>query len=171
MISSKEKPTPAEKKEKISRSREYHRELLDFYKIPDFDYNVKYPWTKNGQKIVGLFPNEMTKKNGFYFEFVDSYLDPADVNRTVYKFNAVDNYENVYELMESGTYAVPVEELDIVRFEKTKADEFKIKVPIEVESHDDHFSKMTIKDFAAIVWQSPVSDKEWLNDLIQISKV
>lgn len=36
-----------------------------------------------------------------------------------------------------------------------------------IVTHKDAFiSEMTIQDFAAIMWKKPVSNKEWLNDLI-----
>jgi hypothetical protein len=36
-----------------------------------------------------------------------------------------------------------------------------------IVTHKDAFvSEMTIQDFAAIMWKKPVSNKQWLNDLI-----
>ena len=34
------------------------------------------------------------------------------------------------------------------------------------KENDLSFTDITVKDFAAIMWKKPVSDKKWLNDLI-----
>lgn len=35
-----------------------------------------------------------------------------------------------------------------------------------IKENDLSFTDITVKDFAAIMWKKPVSDKKWLNDLI-----
>ena len=172
MLSTKEKSklTKTQKDAKISKYRADHKELLDFNNAKDTDFNVKTVFTNKGQKIVGLFANECTKPNGFYFEFVDSELDTTDPERTVYVIKERANYENVYKLLAWGQYAVPIEELEVApkptKFKQVlNYDAEKLNVE-NVKKDDDHFSKMTIRDFAAIIWQEPVSDRNWLNDLV-----
>jgi hypothetical protein len=40
---------------------------------------------------------------------------------------------------------------------------------IELTHKDQLVTEMTIQDFAAILWKKPVSNKQWLNDLIKTS--
>jgi hypothetical protein len=37
---------------------------------------------------------------------------------------------------------------------------------IAMTNKDPLMSEMTIQDFAAIMWKKPVSNRQWLNDLI-----
>jgi hypothetical protein len=161
--------TAAQKKEKINNHREYHRQVLEHYRVPDADFNVKLVFYDKGQKVVGIFPNEFTKKNGFYIEFVDKALDPTDPERKLYRLPPIENFENVFGMLSSGSYAVPLENLEEVKPVTFK----KITQEINLEGiqegsvkQDDHINKMTIRDFAAIIWQRPVSEKPWLNDMI-----
>lgn len=157
--------TPAEKKEKITAHQKFHSALLEQYEVPEKDFNVKLVFTHAGVRIVGIFPNEFTKKNGFFIEFVDGKLDPTDPSRKLYRLTSRENFEDVYPLLSSGSYAVPIEELELVAPIKKIAPEFNLEAPRENKS-DEHYSKLTIRDLAAILWQSPVSDKEWLNTLV-----
>ena len=163
--------SPTEKKERIQLHRLYHTALLQQFNVPDADFNVKLVFTNNGQKVIGVFPNEFTKKNGFYIEFVDKTLTPTDPDRKVYRLDPVDNFESVYNILQSGSYAVPIDELTEVTIKKVQQPlpEFT-DLNKSTDRFDEHFSKMTIKDLASILWQSPVSDKKWLNDLIIESK-
>ena len=38
------------------------------------------------------------------------------------------------------------------------------------EKEDAHYSELTIRDLAAILLKSPVSNKKWLNNLITTNK-
>lgn len=164
--------TAEDKKRKINEARLYHSTLLQDAGASDTDFTVKLAFFDKGQKIIGVFPTEFKKPNGFFLEFVDSKLDPIDPKRTVYKLTPRDNYEDVYNLLKSGAYAVPVEELEEVKpsIIKELNPEFKIDMNAFEEKKDDHYSKMTISDLAAILWREPVSDKPWLNSLIQSLK-
>jgi len=169
MLSTKSKGalSPEEKKIKVEAARQYHNDLLVANGLVSTDFNFKYPFTSNNTKIVALFPNEFKKKNGFYMEFCDSNLNPTDPERTVYKIGPIENYEDVYELLPAGTYAVPLEELDVVKKEvKQRVQDFKVDFDTLAEVKDDNITNMTITDFAAIMWMKPVSQKNWLNNLI-----
>lgn len=162
--------TPAMKKEKINSHREYHSVVLNELNVPDNDFNVKLVFYNEGRKVVGIFPNEFTKSNGFYFEFVDKMLDPTDPERKLWKLTPRENYEDLYNILSSGAYAVPIDDLEEVVIKR------KANMPINLDfseeefkdetKDDEHHSKMTIRDLAAILWQKPVSRKRWLNDLV-----
>lgn len=164
------KLTQAEKKEKIHIYYEFHSKLLDQYGISEKDFNVKMPFFDRGTKVVGLFPNEFTKENGFYFEFIDSNIDPIDPKRRLYKMPTTPNYEHVYPLSPKGTYTVPITDLEEVNPQLINKviEEFNFKTPNQ--ENDENIDRLTIKDLAAILWQQPVSEKNWLNELINKSK-
>jgi hypothetical protein len=46
---------------------------------------------------------------------------------------------------------------------KEKTEELSLDLPTE----DEGMAEITIRDFAAIIWQKPVSTKTWLNNLIK----
>lgn len=159
--------SPEEKKRKIAEAREFHAELLQSHGARDMDFNLKLPWFDKGVKIVGIFPTEFIKPQGFFLEFADSKLDPMDEKRTVYKIGPIENYENIYNLLSSGSYAVPIEDLQEVKAVKPEqAQKFKVNFDTLEEVKDDNISNLTITDFAAIMWMKPVSTKSWLNNLI-----
>lgn len=163
--------SPVEKKEKIQLHRDYHTALLQENNVADSDFNVKVVFSNNNIKVVGIFPSEFKKQNGFYMEFVDKNLDPTDPDRRVYRLEPRENYEDVYPLLQSGSYAVPISELTEVRVVKSEPVMPDLNIDLNLNninpSDDEHYSKMTIKDLAAILWQLPVSNKPWLNKLVE----
>lgn len=158
--------TPEEKGEIINSFRQYHMPFLTFNNIPLSDFNVKAVFTHNYKKVVGIFPNEFRKKNGFYFEMIDTYLQPLDADRKLYRVVPRENYENVYEMTKKGTFAVPLDELEevVLPIMDQAAPEYVFKT--FMDDTDEHYAKMTIRDFAAIVQWKPVSTKDWINKMI-----
>lgn len=166
--------TPEEKTEKVARAREYHKKLLKDNNAKLTDFNLKLWFFDKGIKVVAIFPGEFQKENGFYFELIDSNLDPIDPKRTIYKINPRNNYDDTYNILKSGAYAVPLEELEVVEDNTTRVDNslyLDQNITTNLSSdNDQNISEMTIKDIAAILWKSPVSEKEWLNNLIKTIK-
>lgn len=158
--------TAEQKKKKIEDAREYYAEVLQRNGAKPIEFNVKYPFQHAGTKVVGIFPNEFLKENGFYLELVDTNLDPVENPRKIYRVPMIENYEDVYELLPKGTYAFPMEELELVE-QKILAPEFEVDTQILNKVKDENISNMTITDFAAIMWMKPVSEKSWLNNLIE----
>lgn len=159
--------SPEEKKEKLAQARTFHTPLLNHYGARDVDFNFKSQFTNKGFKVIALYPSELIKTNGFFIELIDSNLNPIDPKRTVYRMNAVENYEDVYEMLQTGAYAVPMEELEVVKIEeKVSAPKFEVDMGSLNKVEDANISNMTITDFAAIMWMKPVSEKVWLNNLI-----
>lgn len=162
-----------ERAEIINGFRQYHSPYLVASNIPLRNFNVKSVFTFEGVKVVGLFNNEFLKPEGFYFELVDSFLHPIDPKRTIYKVSYRENYEDLYQLTPKGTtYAVPLEELEVISL--TTADNIDLEKPKMAKyidpTLDEHHSKLTIRDIAAILWKKPVSNKEWLNQLVESNK-
>jgi hypothetical protein len=166
------KPTPAEKEAKLKAHRLYHEALIKELDINEKDFNVKLVFTNAGKRVVGIFPSEFIKDKGFYLEFVDTFLNPTDSERKVYKLGPRQNYEDIYPLLQTGAFAVPIEDLELVNTVR-KAVKFIPETDINLNElkddlgyEDEQFSKMSIRDIAAILWQAPVSNKKWLNNLI-----
>lgn len=182
------------KKDKLTAIQNYHAELIEELGIHVKDFNMKKAFIDNNVKTVHIFASEFLKEKGFFFELIDSNLDPADPNRTVYRLAPNPNYEEEYELNAKNQYIVPIDELRIVNKASvaiTKAaavfasDEIIGKQKISQEfapkiSNNERFavplekdapmSEMTIRDYMAIHTKTPVSLKPWLNDLIKSSK-
>jgi len=99
---------------KLKEIREYNKNLIEDLGIPIDDFNIKYVFTRNGVLVVGIFPNEFNREKGFYFELIDSDIEPNDDNRTVYRLAPTEFYEDEYEMDEYGKFLVPIEELRII---------------------------------------------------------
>jgi hypothetical protein len=168
------------KKRKLDEIREDNMDLINDLGISILDFNMKMVFKdENGNNVVGIFASEF-KKDGFYFELVDRYLNPIDENRTVYKCPKNANFSEEYPLNEKGSFLVPFEELRIVNHTSVaisgpsavvdkpigiKQPTATQKAPAPIE--DAPYSEMTIRDYYAITKNVAVSKKPWLNDLIK----
>lgn len=127
-----------------------------------------------------LFENAVLYKMRYnpYYKQGEYEIIPADITRN----------------KNAETYLVPVSELELVAGEPTpgviptipkakptlstkNVDLFSSKAiketPIDsgFEKEDNHYSELTVRDIAAIFLKTPVSNKKWLNQLINnISK-
>jgi hypothetical protein len=175
------------KASKLKEIRDFNSDLISDLGISPFDFNMKSQfYDEQARLVVGIFPSEFKKSNGFFFELIDSDLNPVDPERKVYRLAPNSSFDEEYELTVKGSYLVPVEELKVVHrnsiainkmsaftgtdstvFKPTqKAQELNIpKAPAAME--DAPYSDMTIRDFYAITTGKPVSAKSWLNDLIK----
>lgn len=181
----------AYRKIKLKEIREHNKFLIDDLDIAVEDFNMKKAFTRNGVIVVGMFDNEFKKEKGFYFELIDSNLEPDDINRTVYRLAPTLDYQEEYEMDEYGKFLVPLEELRIINrqsvaiskesaatssdsvLDKTKYTPIK---SVKVENQyfttssiveDALYSQMTIRDYIAIHSGEPVSEKKWLNELVK----
>jgi hypothetical protein len=173
----------------------HNRDFIKDIKIEDGDFNMKYPFTKNGQIVVSCFVNEFLKPKGYYFELIDNNLNPSDPERTIYRLPHTVDFKNKYEY-DTGSkdynpkYLVPLSQLPKVnRQSATILKENYIKqfdhmdesildsfIAFEDEINqaksifddvDAPCSDMTIRDYIAIHTGKPVSKKEWINDLVK----
>jgi hypothetical protein len=177
------------KAQKTKEMRDYNADLINDLGITLYDFNMKTQFYDEQRRlVVGIFPSEFKKVKGFFFELIDSDLNPTDPDRKVYRVPPSVSFEEEYELNAKGSYLVPIEELKVVHrssvaiskmsaFTGTDEPVFKVtqkaqeavanipKAPALME--DAPYSDMTIRDYFAIQFLKPVSAKGWLNDLIK----
>jgi hypothetical protein len=177
------------KAQKTKEIRDYNKDLIEDLGISVYDFNMKIQfYDEQARLVVGIFPSEFKKPKGFFFELIDSDLNPTDPERKVYRIPPTASFEEEYELTSKGSYLVPIEELKVVHrssvainklsaFTGTDTPVFKVtqktqeavtyiaKAPSAME--DAPYSDMTIRDYYAIHTNRPVSAKNWLNDLIK----
>ena len=168
--------------------------LLNATPATHFYPKVKFTW--NEEPHISLYLKEISESY-FYIELVNEDYTPVDSNRTLYKFRGNAECINEYfEKKETGNfgeysrYFVPLHDFEKVDLKNLLEESTpNIQVPkINIESiskpivfeetYDDNeetdalMAKLTIRDHAAIQWKIPVSNKKWLNNLInKINKV
>ncbi len=177
------------KAQKTKEIRDYNSGLIADLGISPYDFNMKIQfYDEQARLVVGIFPSEFKKTKGFFFELIDSDLNPSDSERKVYRIPPTNSFEEEYELTSKGSYLVPIEELKMVHrssvainklsaftgtdntvFKPTqKAQETAANIPKAPSAMEDApYSDMTIRDYYAIHTNRPVSAKLWLNDLIK----
>lgn len=189
MHSMSDEERTAYKAKKTKEMRDFNADLIADLGISLYDFNMKTQFYDEQRRlVVGIFPSEFKKSKGFFFELIDSDLNPTDTDRKVYRVPPSNSFEEEYELNSKGSYLVPIEELKVVHrssvaiskmsaFTGTDETVFKVtqkaqeavanipKAPSPME--DAPYSEMTIRDFYAIQTNRPVSAKGWLNDLIK----
>jgi hypothetical protein len=171
------------KKGKLEAIRTHHLSLIKDLGISPFDFNMKKAfYDSKGVQVVGIFASEFLKEKGFFFELISSDLDPIDPQRRVYRVPYCSSFEDEYELNAKNSYNVPLEELRVVNPQSvaiskisavSSSDKVLAKEPVPQKptpTEDAPYSEMTIRDYMAIHTGKPVSSKNWLNDLIKLSK-
>jgi len=182
------------KKGKLDAIRNYHFDLIKDLGISPYDFNMKKAFYDNrGIQVVGIFASEFLKEKGFFFELISSDLDPIDPQRKVYRVPYCGSFEEEYELNPKNSYNVPLEELRVVNpqsvaiskssavtsSDKVLAKEAPAAPVIERwktdttnnNNDDAPYSELTIRDYYAIHSNQPVSNKDWLNNLIIRKKI
>lgn len=175
---------------KLKELQDYNQDLINDLGVAKSDFNMKKAFTRNGVVVVGMFENEFKKSKGYYFELINSDIEPDDANRTVYRLSPTQFYADEFEMDEYGKFLVPVDQLRIVNrqsaiiskgssatssdrvlknqvFETTTIKPpLPVNLPLKVD--DAPYSEMTIRDYIAIHTGKPVSTKSWINELIKI---
>ncbi len=157
-------------------------------------FNIKFAYVPKHREdmVVSMFPSEMNHVDGIYMELTNGENYPLFDQPVLYKLRHNPYYKDgEYELIpadpsrnkNSETYLVPVSELELVAGQPTpgvvqmtvpKKPKVSIdtilnkKQPTESfkEQEDVHYSEMTLRDLAALLLKKPVSNKQWLNNLI-----
>jgi hypothetical protein len=176
------------KADKLREMREFNSDLVADLAISPYDFNMKTQFYDEQRRlVVGIFPSEFKKTKGFFFELIDSDLNPVDPDRKVYRIPPTFSFEEEYELNAKGSYLVPIEELKVVHRSSvaisklgafTEIDDDKSVFKLTQKSQeaipnapapmeDALYSELTIRDYYAIHSNRPVSAKGWLNDLIK----
>lgn len=153
-------------------------------------FTIKFAYTPKHREdlVVSMFPSEMESKEDVYLELTDGENYPIHDEPVLYRMRHNPFYkQGEYEVVPadpsrnktSETYLVPVAELEIVAGgktpelkipEKTVVSTANLEKPSSVEKEDAHYSEITIRDIAAIFLKAPVSNKKWLNNLINSVK-
>lgn len=143
--------------------------------IPKMAYIPK----KGAERIIALFPSEIMGGEDIYTEFVSKQNVPEDPERTLWKWQFNPEFETEYEKSDPHPatghrrFLIPVEELiDVALLHMAEA---PTKEPVQTElsltassnEEDAPLSEMTMRDEIAIRWELPVSNKEWLNELVR----
>lgn len=163
-------------------------------------FTIKFAYIPKNKEdlVVSMFPSEMEAQDDIYLELTDGNHNPIFDQPVLYKMRKNPFYkQGEYEVIppdasrnkKSETYLIPVSELEIVAGVPTpgvlplsvvkKPQVFSpepmmstrnLTTAPQKEKEDAHYSEMTIRDLAAIMLKSPVSNKKWLNDLINQTK-
>lgn len=154
------------------------------------NFTIKFAYTPKHREdlVVSMFPSEMESKEDVYLELTDGNNYPIHDEPVLYRMRHNPFYkQGEYEVIppdpsrnkNAETYLIPVAELEIVAGSKTK--DLKVpeksistanleKLSTSLEKEDAHYSEITIRDIAAIFLKAPVSNKKWLNNLINSVK-
>jgi len=165
--------------EKHAELFQHHKEFFEtlnpddyVYKPKCFYHNKSHRSIDAGVLIIGFFKNELQKTVGgkdFYTEKVNIENYSEDLTRTLYMlpFDAgwADKYECIEEEGKATRYIVPVSDFEVISHIKVIKDDFTFDLANPDE--DLPIDQMTIRDFYAIICNSPVSKKEFLNKLIR----
>lgn len=189
------KLTTAERRKKTEELIKEHLwkfQILD-EEAPLYIPKSAYVPREKTEKFISFFPSELIKQKDIYTEFVSYDLTPEDPKRTLYRFRYNPYFDEEYEKTEGENfrYLIPVRELEVIEIKNPEVNEFENEFPDftagtqvsltgelfpeesesltknEETNEDELMKNMTIRDFAAIMWKSPVSKKEWLNKLIK----
>jgi len=174
-LSTKEPVNRKEKTEELFREHEYKFKLLDI-ENPLFIPKCAYKPYGGSDLVLGFFPSELKRGVDIYTEFTSIDLEPEDPKRTLYKLRHNPHYADEYEATEPNAqghvrYLVPVDEL--IKIEIKQEDPlpntgvFPNFDDIMDPNMDAPLNSMTIRDLAAIMLREPVSQKQWLNELIK----
>jgi hypothetical protein len=174
----------------LQEARSYHKDLIKDLQIDEKDFTIKKVFRHEGKIVVPIMGYEFTKPKGLYFEVVkNDYSGFADESRTVYRLPNSEKEEAIPDPVYADRYLVPLEVLRVVdpfsvaiskdsavlssepfvKAFKEKSESSTIKLFSTKTTDDAPYSDMTIKDYFAIHTGRPVSNKQWLNDLIKQS--
>ncbi len=164
------------KREKILKLKEHHEKLFKKENVNNPKFIPRMAYQNEGELIVGFYPSEARGEVDIYTEFCSRDYDPEDPDRTLYKWIYNPNYAEEYRHSDphpttgDKRFLVPVDELvNVTELHKDGDIMSKIETfdSIPDQNSDLPIDALTIRDFAAIMWQKPVSHKAWLNELIK----
>jgi len=178
--------TPKERKEIYQELKDYHKDMFKSLRLNEdhYDFIPKMAHYSSGLDglHLGFFFSEISSGRDIYIELTSKDFKPSDPNRTLWKLKSNEFFDEEYHKID-GTpvrYMVSIEELEEVR--KPLIEKIKVKTeprksistyekPVfvgDIElSEDCNFKDMTLRDYAAIQLQKPVSSKNWLNKIIE----
>jgi len=177
---SKQKLTTEERKKRIQDLYEFQMEkfMQESVSEPLFIPKMAYKPAMKDEKHITFFASEIERAEYYdvpkniYTEFVSSEYIPEDAKRTLYKWVFNPHWRTEYDVIEATEsiqerYMIPVSELRIVQ-QPIAQTQKEIKLPtLDLGPTDEPFNMLTIRDLAAIMLKKPVSNKQWLNEIIK----
>jgi hypothetical protein len=165
-----------DKKANLKKLREFHTATINELGASNFFLLGKMSYLDKGKKVISFFQSEISKGQDVFVEFTNRYNVPEFPDRTLYRWRFNPHFEEEYEKTaeEDPTkvrYLIPIDELKVVKSYSPAAvikpaeTEFEFSLPNPEK--DPLISELTIRDLAAILLQKPVSNKEWLNNIIK----
>ena len=180
MISTKstQKLSTEERKKRIQDLYEHQMEkfMQENVSEPLFIPKMAYKPATKDEKHITFFASELERAEYYevpknvYTEFISSEYIPEDPKRTLHKWVFNPHWRTEYDIIEATEsiqerYMIPVAELRIVQ---QVAAQKEIKLPqLDLGPTDEPFNMLTIRDLAAIMLKKPVSNKQWLNEIIK----
>lgn len=138
-----------------------------FYKPREIDAQEPY---------VAFFTSEVVKGQDIYTEDSESENTPRDPERRLYKWRFNPRYKEEYQKLETNgsvRYFVPVSELILVKVnspdvkvEEANGKQLSLEILKTDDSEDMLLKEASIRDLAAILWKKPISNKAWVNQLV-----
>ena len=181
MISTKstQKLTSEERKKRIQDLYEFQMEkfMQEGVSEPLFIPKMAYKPATKDEKHITFFASELERAEYYdvpknvYTEFICIEYIPEDAKRTLYMWIFNPHWRTEYDVIEATEsiqerYMIPVSELRIVQ---QAAAQKEIKLPaLDLGPTDEPFNMLTIRDLAAIMLKKPVSNKQWLNEIIKL---
>ncbi len=123
--------------------------LSSFFERETDNCYPKKSYLREGIPTIGLFSKELDDTFYFYNEYNTKYyvLLAKELHREVYPLEEFGNYKK---------YQIPLS----LAVELKPIEEFK-------EQEDNHFmGEVTLRDLAALLLKKPISNKKWLNEVI-----
>ena len=171
-----------DRKENLKKLKEFHTKTINELGVSSFFLVGKMAYLDKGKKVISFFQSEISKGQDIFIEFTNRFNVPEDANRVLYRWRFNPHFEEEYDkTLESDPskvrYLVPIDELKVVKkyspaviisttqTETEKETDFEFSMPDPEK--DPLISELTIRDLAAILLQKPVSNKEWLNNIIK----
>jgi hypothetical protein len=181
-------PSKEEKAAKISDMQRFWKDQLGpehkiLYLVPKFVYTPQ----GSVEQSIRCFASEMTKGD-ILIEFVDSNFDPLGSERCLHILHHRADFATEYEATTYDSFLIPISKLFVFMTEKkvsaSTRSTIQNEIPLEIVDlssssigemtfvndkikADESFSSITIRDFYSIIHKKPVSNKKWLNMLIQ----
>lgn len=156
--------TAAEIRESTQKEAiEYQSKKFPNLELKKGTFYAKPVYEVRGVKCVSMYDRELT--SNYYMELVQQqYAGPYSPERTLYKWNGNKDVLPQYKSQTEDRYHLPISELVPV-----KPDNFSDELEdiMALIDSDGNMRELTIKDHCAIIWKKPVSEKEWLNNLIK----
>lgn len=166
--------TNTTRSDKTRTYRERFKPIFEQLKVSEMSFYPKMLFQRNRLLCVALYKNELERTEGFYTVIVDPQFDPLDGEFKLYHLKQNPKYATEYSLLETDKWAIPYdafEEVDmqLLMLDSLRNQPIKTDIPIQLDNTDvdSPMSDMTVRDFAAITWRVPVSNKDWLNQMIK----